>query len=72
MIKDENTEKEITLKSNIPAFHKLALEDISLGEQVIKYGEVIGIATSEIQCGEYVHVHNVESNRGRGDKAGGQ
>ena len=35
---------------------------------VRKYGEIIGLATKDIQQGEYVHVHNIESCRGRGDK----
>ncbi len=29
----------------------------------------IGRATQEIKSGDYVHVHNVESERGRGDCA---
>lgn len=43
--------------------HKLALRPIAAGEEVIKYGEVIGRATSEIQAGAHVHVHNVVSAR---------
>jgi len=38
------------------------------GDVVYKYGEVIGIATVDIKTGDYVHVHNIESTRGRGDK----
>ena len=30
------------------------------GEYVIKYGEVIGVATKNIGVGEHVHVHNVK------------
>ena len=33
----------------------------------MKYGEEIGIATREIVKGEYVHIHNLDSMRGRGD-----
>ena len=29
----------------------------------------IGIATADIKKGEYVHVHNLDSMRGRGDWA---
>jgi len=53
---------------DIPYGHKLALRDIAAGEQVIKYGLSIGSASINIQAGDHVHVHNVESNRGRGDK----
>jgi len=27
----------------------------------------IGIATKNIKIGDYIHVHNIESARGRGD-----
>ena len=54
--------------TNIPAGHKFAIQPIRKGEKVFKYGEVIGLATQDIQMGQYVHVHNIESCRGRGDK----
>ena len=47
---------------NIPAGHKYALRPIAKGEYVIKYGEIIGRATQDIQAGEWVHTHNVESH----------
>lgn len=53
--------------SEIPYGHKIAIADISEGEQVFKYGESIGRATCLIKKGEHVHVHNMESLRGRGD-----
>lgn len=37
------------------------------GETVVKYGESIGIATANIKRGDYVHVHNLDSARARGD-----
>jgi altronate dehydratase small subunit len=52
----------------IPFAHKFALTDIRQGQNIIKYGEVIGIATADIKAGQHVHVHNLESCRGRGDK----
>ena len=58
----------ITLSQDIPLGHKFALKDIPQGEAVTKYGEVIGLATKQIRQGNHVHVHNVESQRGRGDK----
>ncbi|MDP1993088.1 MAG: SAF domain-containing protein [Syntrophales bacterium] len=38
------------------------------GDLIVKYGEPIGIATQDIRIGQHVHVHNLESARGRGDK----
>ncbi len=52
---------------NLPFGHKLALKDIRRGENIIKYGEVIGQASRDIAVGAHVHFHNVESLRGRGD-----
>ena len=46
----------------IPAGHKYALKDISVGEYVIKYGQIIGKATKYIKKGEWVHTHNVKSH----------
>ncbi len=62
------TDLTIVARADLPYGHKIALRDIAAGEQVIKYGLSIGAATTDIQAGDYVHVHNVESNRGRGDQ----
>ena len=53
----------IAARSDIPICHKIALEAIAPGQPVIKYGEVIGIATDAIAPGRHVHVHNMRSNR---------
>lgn len=47
----------------IPASHKIALRDISKGEEIIKYGEVVAVTTRDIKKGEWVHTHNLESKR---------
>ncbi len=59
---------EVTLKDDVKFGHKFAIKDIAKGEHVLKYGESIGTTTRDITIGEHVHVHNVESDRGRGDK----
>lgn len=46
---------------------KFAIRPIQKGEQVLKYGLSIGRATKDIAVGEWVHVHNIEPMRGRGD-----
>ncbi len=46
----------------IPAGHKFALRDILKGETVIKYGQIIGRASSDIKKGDWVHTHNVKSH----------
>ena len=57
--------KEVSLPAleDITIYHKLATRDIAKGEPVVKYGEHIGIASSDIRAGEHVHVHNVEGHR---------
>jgi len=59
--------EQIELCNDIEFGHKFALTTIQNGEPVCKYGEVIGTATREISAGEWVHTHNCESERGRGD-----
>lgn len=53
--------REIATEQAIPFGHKIALAAISRGENVLKYGEVIGIATQQINSGGHVHIHNVKS-----------
>lgn len=60
---------EFELLEAIPFGHKFALRLLTRGEEVIKYGQVIGLATRTIEVGHHVHVHNVESIRARGDKS---
>lgn len=57
----------VTVISDIPYGHKFALKPIHVGDEVLKYGEAIGVATKEIAVGEHVHVHNMDSQRARGD-----
>ncbi len=66
-------DKTLTVKltAAVPFGHKFSLARIEPGALVIKYGEVIGTATSAIAPGDYVHIHNVASTRGRSERAGG-
>lgn len=52
---------------DVPYGHKIAVRDIKKDEAIIKYGESIGGASKDIKKGEYVHIHNMEARRGRGD-----
>jgi len=62
-----NDEVTVDVPDSVTFGHKIAIEAIPDGETVIKYGKSIGNATEDIASGEWVHVHNVESNYGRGD-----
>jgi len=63
----KNTEIEINdklaveIKERIPFGHKFALNDIKRGQHVIKYNQIIGIATKDINKGDWIHVHNIKS-----------
>lgn len=56
---------------NIPFGHKVAIRDIAKDDKIIKYGEVIGVATAPIAAGRHTHVHNLGGCRGRGDLENG-
>lgn len=58
---------EIELRESVPFGHKIALAKLRPGDEVLKYGEIIGQATEHIEPGEWVHTHNCKSTRGRGD-----
>jgi hypothetical protein len=51
--------REITAADDIPYSHKVALRSFQRGENIIKYGEVIGQASEEIGEGGWVHTHNL-------------
>jgi len=51
---------EVTVCQFIPGGHKVALQTIAVGEPVLRYGQIIGVARQAISPGEHVHVHNLE------------
>ena len=55
---------EVTLIEDIPQGHKFALKDIPAGASIIKYGNSIGIATTEIRTGAWIHTHNMKTGLG--------
>jgi hypothetical protein len=46
---------------SVPFAHKVAVNDIPMGEPVRKYGAPIGFSTAQIRRGDWVHSHNLES-----------
>ncbi len=67
LVSREDKEENMTVTQDIKFGHKFAIKPIAIGEEIIKYSEVIGRATAPISVGEHAHVHNIESMRGRGD-----
>lgn len=67
-VRDKKGQSEvITVHGDVPYGHKIALRDIAKGEPIMKYGESIGAASHDIKKGDYVHIHNMDAMRGRGD-----
>ena len=67
-VRDKKGNSEIVkVIGDVPYGHKIAVRDITKGELIFKYGEEIGITTKDVKKGEYVHIHNLDSMRGRGD-----
>jgi altronate hydrolase len=54
----------VTAKEMIPAGHKMAIKDISAGNDVVKYGFRIGNAKEDISAGQWIHTHNVKTALG--------
>ena len=55
--------QELTLKTDVDLCHKFTIADVSQGDPLRKYGEVIAAATEPIASGCHAHVHNIKSLR---------
>ncbi|MBY8827316.1 UxaA family hydrolase [Hephaestia mangrovi] len=55
----------VGLRDAIASGHKMALRRIARGETVRKYGQAIGIASTDIAAGSHVHTHNLSVGDGR-------
>ena len=60
---DSQNPAEVKSIEDIPLGHKIALQDHTEGEGVIKYGEDIGKVVQGIKKGEHVHIHNLKTRR---------
>jgi len=62
---NDGKNEELTLIECILAGYKFALGKINIGDDVIKYGHSIGRIFKQVKRGELVHIHNLESKRGK-------
>ncbi len=55
---------ELTVRAveRVPLGHKIAILPISCGAKIVKLGVPIGSATADIEVGQHVHMHNVQSD----------
>ncbi|EGQ26473.1 mannonate dehydratase [Sporosarcina newyorkensis 2681] len=54
--------RSIVVPQPIKRGHKIAIQSIRAGENIIKYGFPIGRATADINVGEFIHSHNLKTN----------
>ena len=52
--------QNISSIDDIPFGHKVCLKTVNKGDPVIKYDQIIGFASKNINPGEHVHSHNLE------------
>lgn len=57
--KDSKGFHTVTALEDIPKYHKAAVTALKKGEHVLKYGESIGHALTDIEPGAWVHTHNI-------------
>jgi altronate hydrolase len=56
----EDGDQHWLTRQDIPSGHKLARTALSKGQPVLRYGQIIGYASRDIQPGDWVHSHNLE------------
>ena len=54
--------KQITVLEDVPAGHKIAIQDLAEGENVIKYGFPIGHAREAKKAGSWMNENNIKTN----------
>lgn len=54
-------DRTLTLNGPIQLGHKIAIVRIPRGQPVVKYGQTIGVATENIEPGDWVHTHNLSN-----------
>ena len=60
---DNGYTKEVVAQDDIPIYHKIAIRDIKMDEDIVKYGEHIGRTSQDIIKGSHVHTHNIKDHR---------
>ncbi|MCL4514691.1 MAG: UxaA family hydrolase [Firmicutes bacterium] len=67
VVNGEEETIRLTAREEIAFGHKIALIPLEADQPVIKYGEEIGRARVAIPAGNWIHLHNLYCQRGRGD-----
>lgn len=59
--------KRLIALDDIEIYHKIAVEPIQVGNNIYKYGEIIGKAIKFIEIGQCVHIDNIKGVRLRNE-----
>jgi len=51
----------VAARQDVTPGHKIALADVTVDEQIVKYGVPIGLASATIAAGDWVHSHNLRT-----------
>ena len=51
---------EIRALCDIPQGHKIALRNLKKGDQVIRYGVILGFMTEDLKAGGWINENNIE------------
>jgi len=54
--------RDIVVRQDTPAGHKVLIKDVRKGENIIKYGYPIGHAREALTAGDWVNEHNLQTN----------
>ena len=63
VVTENNSDFTMTVLHDVPIGHKVALQDFSKDDTVIKYGQDIGRIVQNAKKGEHIHTHNLKTKR---------
>ncbi|MFH5831389.1 UxaA family hydrolase [Halalkalibaculum sp. DA3122] len=56
----ETGDRKVTVMNDIPAKHKLALQDLEAGDKIYMYGSLVGTVTEDVPAGGLLTVQNTK------------
>ena len=54
--------QDYTIAGALAVGHKVSRRNLSVGEKIYKYGAPIGSLTESVAAGQWVHMHNMQSD----------
>lgn len=63
VVTEDNSDFTMTVNHDVPIGHKVALQDFTDGDTVVKYGQDIGKVVAAAGKGDHIHTHNLKTKR---------